>query len=76
MQLSCNAKKPYVHSGIILGMGSANERRRYIVANSRQCERYIVTPCLIDWAHTQNDPWYFKGYTVPMGVYMTRVDKR
>ena len=31
---------------IILGMGSANERRRY-----------IVTPPLIDWAHTQNDPW-------------------
>ena len=32
--------------GIILGMGSANERRRY-----------IVTPPLIDRAHTQNDPW-------------------
>ena len=29
---------------IILGMGSANERRRY-----------IVTPFLIGWAHTQND---------------------
>ena len=26
-------------------MGSANER-----------PRYIVTPSLIDWAHTQNDP--------------------
>ena len=31
--------------GIILGMGSANERRRYIVTSS-----------LIGWAHTQNDP--------------------
>ena len=30
---------------IILGMGSANERRRY-----------IVTSFLIGWAHTQNDP--------------------
>ena len=30
--------------GIILGMGSANERRRYIVTSS-----------LIGWAHTQND---------------------
>ena len=31
--------------GIILGMGSSNERRRY-----------YVTPSLIGWAHTQNDP--------------------
>ena len=30
--------------GIILGMGSANERR------------YIVTSSLIGWAHIQNDP--------------------
>ena len=30
---------------IIMGMGSANERRRY-----------IVTPSLIDWDHTQDDP--------------------
>ena len=29
-----------------MGMGSDNERRRY-----------IVTPPLIDWAHTQNDPY-------------------
>ena len=35
------------YTGIILGMGSANERRRY-----------IITPPLIGWAHTQNDPWY------------------
>ena len=33
-------------TGIILAMGSANERRRYIVTSS-----------LIGWAHTQNDPW-------------------
>ena len=33
------------HSGRDLGMGSANERRRYIVTSS-----------LIGWAHTQNDP--------------------
>ena len=35
--------------GIILGMGSANERRCYIVMSS-----------LIGWAHTQNDPcvWF------------------
>ena len=33
-------------SGIILSMGSANERRRY-----------IVTPPLIGRAHTQNDPY-------------------
>ena len=34
----------WVKSGIILGMGSANERRRY-----------IVTASLIGWTHTQND---------------------
>ena len=33
-------------SGIILGMGSANERRWY-----------YVMPSLIGRAHTQNDPW-------------------
>ena len=33
-------------AGIILGMGSAIERRRYTVTSS-----------LIDWAHTQNDPY-------------------
>ena len=32
-------------TGIILGMGSSNKRRRYIVTSS-----------LIDWAHTKNDP--------------------
>ena len=39
-----------VSSGIILGMGSANERR---------C--YIVMPPLIGWAHTQNDPWFIQS---------------
>ena len=32
--------------GIILGMGSANGRLRYIVTSS-----------FIGWAHIQNDPW-------------------
>ena len=36
----------HLMAGIILGMGSANGRRRY-----------IVTPPLIGWIHTQNDPW-------------------
>ena len=35
---------PEGETGIILGMGSTNERRRY-----------TVTPLLIGWAHTQND---------------------
>ena len=39
------------HSGIILGMGSNNERRRY----------YITSP-LIGWAHTQNDPCHYAVY--------------
>ena len=34
----------YIHSSIILGIGSANERRHYKVKSS-----------LIGWAHTQND---------------------
>ena len=35
------------YAGIIMGMGSANERGHY-----------FVIPSLIDPAHTQNDPWY------------------
>ena len=35
--------------GIILCTRPANERRRYIVTSS-----------LIDWVHTQNDPWTHK----------------
>ena len=34
------------NAGIILGMGSANERRRYIVTSS-----------LTVWTHTQDNPW-------------------
>ena len=34
----------YDYSSIILGMGSANERRRYKVTSS-----------LIGWTHTQNE---------------------
>ena len=49
---------------IILGMGSTNERRRY-----------LVTPPFIDWAHTQNEPiprmsthpeWSFWLWVSPM----------
>ena len=36
-------------SGLILGLHPANERRRY-----------KVTPSLIGWAQTWNQPWYFK----------------
>ena len=36
----------FLLAGIILGVGLANERRRYIVTSS-----------LIGWAHTENDPW-------------------
>ena len=39
-------KKLVMLSGFILGMGSANERRRYIVTSS-----------LIGWAHTQKEPY-------------------
>ena len=39
-----NVSETFV-TGVILGMGSANERRRYIVKSS-----------LICWAHNQNDP--------------------
>ena len=46
-----NRKKPFKTKlphiqGVFLCMGLANERRRY-----------IVTPPLIGWAHTQKDPW-------------------
>ena len=37
-------------SGVILGMGLANERRRYNVTSS-----------LIGWPHTQNDPCICAG---------------
>ena len=44
---------------IILGMGSASERRRY-----------YVTPSLIGRAHTQNDPFHVKkGIPTPLSAY-------
>ena len=45
-------------SGTILGMGSANERR---------C--YIVTMPLIGWAHTKNDPYISSAQTHPLRYY-------
>ena len=42
----------YLRSGTIMDMGSANERKRY-----------IVTPPLIDWAQTQNDPCWLVDIT-------------
>ena len=47
----------YLASGIILGVGSASERRRY-----------YVTPPLIGWAHTQNYTVAYNGY----GAYNSR----
>ena len=44
-------------AGVILVMGSANER-----------QRYIVTSSLIGWAHTQNYPLGFYLISRPMGV--------
>ena len=37
-------------TGLILGLRPANERRRY-----------KVTPSLIGWAQTKNQPCYYKG---------------
>ena len=45
-------------SGIILGMGSANER-----------SHYIVTPPFIGWAHTLNDLWICSGKHFQMHFY-------
>ena len=42
-------------SWITMGMGWANERRRY-----------IVTPSLFGRAHTQNDPWYADMWKSPI----------
>ena len=51
------------HVGIVLGMGSANERRHYYgsffilgMGSPNERWRYIVTPPLIGLAHTQNNP--------------------
>ena len=44
--------------GIILGVGSANERK---------CN--YVTPSLIGWAHTQNDPSWWAIAPIMMQAY-------
>ena len=46
LELPQSCCKPSLCTGIILGMGWAIERRRY-----------TVTPPLIGWAHTLDDPW-------------------
>ena len=50
-------------SGIILCMRPANESWRY-----------TVTPSLIGWAHTQNDPWEFLQ-TLDYSKYYIAVNK-
>ena len=56
-------------SGIILGMGSANERRRY-----------IVTLSLTGWTHAKNDPWFwyisyiYLGHDLCNFILQTRVN--
>ena len=47
------------YAGIILGMGSANERRRYIVTSS-----------LIGWAHAKNDPYTGQTATCTARLFM------
>ena len=53
-------QQPY--PGLILGLRSANERRRY-----------TVTPSLIGWAQTLNQPWYLctsvQAYTEGRNIY-------
>ena len=51
-------------TGIILGTGSANERRRY-----------IVTPPLIGCAHTQNNHWCITYSACLIHTYLYRRDK-
>ena len=43
-------KQWYITAGIILSLGPANQR-----------QYYIVTPCLIDLAHTHSDPCFVYG---------------
>ena len=47
------------YQGIILGMCPANER-----------QRYNVTPSLIGWVHSQNDPWIPSGISASWASYM------
>ena len=53
--LGCEQQKYIVITGIIMGMGSANVRRRY-----------NVTSFLSGWTHTQNDSW-----KVPWSLFFT-----
>ena len=47
------------NSGLILGLGSANERRRY-----------EVTQSLIGWAQTKSQPWNLKvAASPPISLY-------
>ena len=47
------------HAGIILGMGSANER---------WC--YMVTSSLIGWAHIQNDAHDFVVFCFAVAIFL------
>ena len=53
----------YTKAGIILCMHPTNERWRYTAGiilcmrPANEIRRNCVTPSLIGWAHTQNDPW-------------------
>ena len=47
MEVSKSKYPRHSYIEFILGIGTANERRRYNVASSP-----------IVWAHTENDPWY------------------
>ena len=49
----------YTYAGVILGMGSANERRRYNVTSS-----------LIGWAHTQNDHGIWWEYVMHVRIHI------
>ena len=46
------------HTGIILCMRPANERRRYNVTSS-----------LIGWVHSQDDPWTYKQFPLKLRVH-------
>ena len=51
-------------TGIILGMGSSNERRRYIVKSS-----------LIGWGHTQDDPCFTMVSQQKIRIQIIRYNK-
>ena len=53
-------------SGIILGMGSANGKRRYYVTQ----RRYYVTPPVIGWAHAQNGLCICNAFSLSRGKFL------